>query len=155
MYEKLIALEQNMNLQLRLVAVDKTRFDVSSAHQGRLYLVSKAAEPFNIARANHYCRLSGGYLVELDDSQEYQFVFGLASAIGGANTFWTGANDIDNEGTFVFYNNKKPAAELAWSGGQPDNAGGFEDCVEIRLDFGGLNDWICDQSGKFVCEVPI
>ena len=153
--KKLNSLEQNINLQFRLSGIDKGRFDVSSVYEGRVYLVSKAEEVFNIARANNYCRESGGYLVELDDGQEYQFVFNLVSTIRGANSFWTGGNDIEEEGTWVYYNSKKPVPQLSWSGGQPDNMGGHEDCMEIRLNFGGLNDWLCNQPGKFICEIPI
>ncbi|KAK3734726.1 hypothetical protein RRG08_059908 [Elysia crispata] len=121
LHEKLSSLEQNFNLQFRLLGFDKVRFDVSSVYQGRVYLVSKAVEVFNIARANNYCR----------------------------------GNYIDKEGTWVYYNSKKPVPHLSWTGGQPDNDGGLEDCMKIRLDFGGLNDWYCNQSGKVVCEIPI
>ena len=155
--EKMSSLEQNINLKFRLLgtSIDTGRFDVSSVYQGRVYLVSKKVRIFNITTANILCRKSGGYLVELDDAQEYQFVFNLVSTIRGANSFWTGGNDIKKEGTWVYYNSKKPVPKLSWTRGQPDNFGGREDCMEFRLNFGGLNDWLCYRKGKFICEIPI
>ncbi|GFR61885.1 C-type lectin [Elysia marginata] len=152
--DRLKSFEQDMRSRFVMLGIDRARFDVSGIYQGRLYLVSKTQEAFNIARANEYCKQSGGYLVELDDTPEYQFVFNLVNKIRGANSFWTGANDIDREGHFVFYNSKKPLPTLTWSGGQPDGLRD-EDCMEIRLNFGGLNDWLCNQVGKYVCEVPL
>ena len=150
--------QRDMNGQFRMlgVGVDKSRFEISGTYRNTLYLVSKTQAVFNIANANKFCRESGGYLVELDDKEEYQFVKDLVTRIGGANSFWTGGNDIDSEGTFVYYNSKKPVPPNLWSSPQPDNAGGHEDCMEIRLNFGGaINDWMCTQSGKYVCELPL
>ncbi|GFO31298.1 collectin-11 [Plakobranchus ocellatus] len=152
---KLETFQQNQNLHFKMMAIDKGSFDVSDISKGRVYLASKAQAAFNIGAANQACKSSGGHLVEFDDDEEYQFVYDFATRTGGANTFWTGANDIEREGHFVYFNSKKPVPTLtAWSSGQPDNADGSEDCIEIRLTF-GLNDWICSQTGKFVCEVEL
>ena len=131
-------------------------FDVSDTYKDGMYLVTKTAADFNIASANYFCRLYGGYLVELDDFEEYQFVSDLVSKILGANSFYTGGNDIDSEGTFVYYNSKKPVPQNIWTGGKPSNSNGNEHCMEIRIDADSkINDFICSGFGKYVCEVPL
>jgi cysteine-rich repeat protein len=40
-----------------------------------------------------------------------------------------------------------------WGGGQPDDSGGKEDCVEFAAGFGpGINDRNCDDSLNYLCE---
>ena len=151
----------DMNGQFKIPGIDRSRFEVSDKYRNTVYLVSKTEENFNIASANNFCRESGGYLVELDDMEEYQFVRGLVTRIEGATYFWTGGNDIDEEGTFVYYDSKKPVPPNLWTYGvgrptQPDDYRGQEDCMEISLRWGGaLNDDVCTQPGKYVCERPL
>ncbi|GFO31295.1 perlucin c protein [Plakobranchus ocellatus] len=153
---KLETFQSNVNRQLKMMTIDKGSFDVSDISKGRVYLASKAQAAFNIGAANQACKSSGGYLVELDDDEEYQFVYDFVTRTGGANNFFTGGNDIDREGQFVYFNSKKSVPSLTkWAPGQPNNHGGSEDCMEIRLSLKGLNDWICSATGKFVCEVEL
>ena len=139
----------------RIALISTARFDVSDVYNERVYLVTKAAEDFNLGSANKVCRKSGGYLVELDDTEEYQFVYDLVSKIGGASDFFTGGNDVNREGYFVYYNSGKPVPKLTWKRGQPDNTQGKEHCMEFSLFYGALNDCPCYAKGKYVCEVPL
>ena len=152
---KLDFMRDTMLSEFRMMKIDRSRYDVSGVHNDRVYLASKSVETFNLANANSFCRAMGGYLVELDDAQEYRFVFDFVSSIRGTNNFWTGGNDADREGHFVYYNSKKPVPNLTWVGGQPDNGSGTEDCMQINLHLGGLNDDQCYNKGKYVCEVPL
>ncbi|GFO31301.1 C-type lectin-related protein 1 [Plakobranchus ocellatus] len=152
---KLKFFQSNLNLQLKMVTINDGGFDVSDISKGRVYLASKAHMAFNIGAANQTCKSSGGYLVELDDREEFQFVSDFATLIGGTVHFWTGCNDIEREGHFVYFNSKKPVPFWAWASNQPDNGGAGEDCVEIRLNFDGLNDLPCDTVGNIVCEVEL
>ena len=152
--ETLAANLQDMNGQFKMREIDRSRFEVSHKYRNTVYLVSKTEANFNIASANNFCRESGGYLVELDDTDESRFVKDLVTRIGGANIFWTGGNDIDSEGTFVYYNSKKPVPPNLWSGSEPNNFGGNEDCMEISVS-GAIYDNECTQSGKYVCELPL
>ncbi|GFN76347.1 collectin-11 [Plakobranchus ocellatus] len=156
MSEKLETFKKNLNFQIKMMAIDKSRFDVSNVSKNRVYLASKVQAAFKIQAANEACKSSGGYLVEFDDDEEYRFVYDFLHRTGGANTFWTGGNDIEKEGQFVYFNSKKLVPSLTgWSHEQPDNANDNEDCMEIRLNYEGFNDWTCDESGKFVCEVEL
>ncbi|GFO22464.1 LOW QUALITY PROTEIN: perlucin c protein [Plakobranchus ocellatus] len=153
---KLESFQQNQIIRFKMVRIDQGRFDVSGISKGRMYLASYPKERFVLEVNNRECKSAGGYLVELDDDEEYQFVYDFVTRIRGSNTFWTGGNDIEKEGHFVYFNSKKPVPPLTvWWPGQPDNTANEEHCMEIRLSVGGLNDWGCHQVGKFVCEVEL
>ena len=154
---RLHELEQNMIRQFRLLRIDRSRYDVSDIYSDSVYAVSKSVGPFSIASDNNYCAMSGGYLVEIDDLQEYNLVLKLVSNIGGAEDFLTGGNDIHSEGHFVYYHSKKPVPRLPWKPGQPNNYDGVDDCMGIQLNDRLLNDRPCYSgwSGKYVCEIPL
>ena len=149
------SLRDQLSVKNRLAAINRDKFYVSRTHNNRVYLVRKAVESFNLARANRLCGESGGYLVEFDDTEELQLVLGIVSKVGGTDSFFTGGNDVDWEGHFVYYNSKKPVPNLRWRRGQPDNGRGSEDCMQIKVSWGALNDDQCYERGKYVCEVPL
>ncbi|GFO43379.1 C-type lectin domain family 4 member f isoform x1 [Plakobranchus ocellatus] len=152
---KLKAFQSDLNLQIKMATIDKGNFYVSDISKDRVYLVSKTKASFNIGAANQACKSNGGYLVELDNHEEFQFVSDFLTLTGGDGPFWTGANDIEREGYFYYFNSKKQIPAWAWVPNRADNLHYHEDCVEIRLDLGGLNDNFCDKKGKIVCEVEL
>ncbi|KAK3748706.1 hypothetical protein RRG08_019413 [Elysia crispata] len=150
-HEKFSSLKENIIRQLFMFADGiNDEFDESRIHQGRVYILTKKRKQFNIAKANKYCRKFGGYLVEIDGKDEMKFVQNLLLPTDKWSHFFTGVNDIDKEGKFVFYHSKKPVPKLKWASGQPDSYG---DCVEINGGF--LNDLPCDIARRVICEVPI
>ena len=49
-----------------------------------------------------------------------------------------------------------PLSYTNWYAGQPDNAGGFEDCMEINYKTPGKwNDSPCTEKRKYVCQPPL
>ena len=129
------------------------KFDVSAVFQGRRYLVSHALASFNIRIADFLCEAMGGYLTEIEDKEEYDFLFEILKGVGGDN-FFTGANDIDEEGVWTYWHSGKPVTYVNWASGQPDNYKN-EDCMEINFELNAFNDRHCTANAKFVCEVPV
>ena len=109
--------------------------------------------PFNIEDSDYQCELLGGYLAELNDRNEYYFVFNYVKDLEGIK-FMTGGNDREVEGKWKFYHSQTDVIYPNWYRGQPDSAGGNEDCLMIRINFGASNDAPCDVTAKFICEVP-
>ncbi|MCY2961819.1 MAG: FG-GAP-like repeat-containing protein [Planctomycetota bacterium] len=73
---------------------------------------------------------AGGYLASITTSAEQTWVQG---AFGPYSTwkYWIGLNDIATEGQFVWANGE-PFSYANWNSGQPDNAGGVDDAVELQ-----------------------
>ena len=60
---------------------------------------------------------------------------------------WTGLNDITTEDLFHWPNGSQVTYER-WSEGQPDNAHGYQNCVQMKVNYilpGGLEDSGCDK----------
>ena len=95
--------------------------------------------------AEQDCEHDGpAHLAVLDNDGEKDAMRG---AIGGDT--WLGVTDIVSEGTF-FKVTTGVATYLPWDPGEPNNAGGNEDCVELKGS--GLNDEGCDRSHGYACE---
>ena len=152
---KIDAIYRSSRVQSVLLYADQIKFDISDVYKDTVYLASKHEEPFNIKRANNACVAARGYLVELVDDEEYNFVFDFVKRVGGSKSFMTGGNDMAHEGKFFYFNSGKPVpASLTWASGNPDNANNAEDCMEFLIGR-GLNDRPCQSRSKFVCEVPL
>ena len=94
---------------LRLAKLVLDKFDVSAVFQGRRYYVTKALASFSIRIADFLCEAIGGYLTEIEDKEEYDFLFEFLKGVGG-DDFFTGANDIDEEGVWTYWHSEKPVA---------------------------------------------
>ncbi|GFN96774.1 mannose-binding protein c [Plakobranchus ocellatus] len=122
-------------------------------YRGSKYMVSKNAEPFDLAKMNGRCKGSGGYLLQLDSYREYRYVKYELALLRERRLVYTGITDLGSEGRFYNYNDKKPAAYLRWRRRQPDNWRGYEHCV--NLTYYGLNDIGCDGNALYICEIPV
>ncbi len=101
----------------------------------------------NWDEARAICQKFGPFdLTSINDSTENTFIDGFQTA----DSAWIGANDIDNEGTFVWVNGE-PFSYTNWRAGEPNDQGG-EDCTEIYAD-ADWNDLPCSEPNEFICEV--
>ncbi len=73
----------------------------------------------------------GGHLVTIDDAAENDWVWETFQPSGGP--FWIGLNDVIQEGVHVWVNGTPTSYTNWWvGGGEPNDAGGVEDAVEIK-----------------------
>ena len=113
-----------------------------------VYLLCTAPEVRTArADADAACSALGGRLVAIDDLTENRALF-AAGAIG-----WIGLDDIESEGEFRWLDDTR-AGFAWWAGGEPNNSGGNEHCVEMTAD-GHWNDLPCDTARGFTCEVDV
>ena len=72
---------------------------------------------------------------------------------------WIGASDIKTEGNFVYVDGVRATQQnTRWHTGQPDNARGIEDCVDINKagwPDNSANDESCAYRAFALCEKPI
>lgn len=126
--------------------------DVSTARGSRFTTHALSADA-HTARA--ICRKygPGADLVWFDDLVQEQVIAGLLRGWMGPIRFWTGINDLAQEGTWVRGDGESPGY-LNWDLGQPDDADGFGDCVENTVN-GAWNDTDCRDTHTFVCRQPL
>ncbi len=95
------------------------------------------------------CESDGGHLVVIDDAAEQALV---AMQIQGAS-IWIGLSDHASEGTMVWVTGE-PLVFDAFSKGEPNDANGIEDCVQISDDQSRVwNDKGCRAAVfEYVCE---
>ena len=78
---------------------------------------------------------------------------------GKGHDAWIGASDIETEGRFVYLDGVTVTQQnIEWIKGQPDDAGGNEDCVHFNLydrPDNRANDYNCEKSIYALCEKRI
>jgi hypothetical protein len=80
-----------------------------------------------------------------------------------AGLWWTGANDLDTEKSFVWEGTGDAVVNaFAWTCDNPDNTGGDEDCgylvslpVEKFHPYWIVNDAPCDNVISSICELTL
>jgi hypothetical protein len=87
-------------------------------------------------------------LVTIESSVVNAFL--VENARRGPGTWWIGLNDIEVEGVFVWPDGT-PATYTNWNEGEPNDAGGIEDCVEMSAATGLWNDSPCDVARAYIC----
>lgn len=132
-----------------IVVCGSTTCDMQT-HNGHDYLFCDGQESWTDARAT--CASQGMSLVTLDDAEEEAWVNRLASA-HSTQKWWIGLNDRASEGTFV-WDGGDAVSYTNWYAGEPNNAGGDEDCAQLNRFYPepGWNDEPCSLHLRFICE---
>jgi hypothetical protein len=143
----------------------------------RCYLLIREQLTWDAARTRCGGLPGGAHLVAYSDRAEFDVLAGvLADVFGVAEAVWTGANDIDAEGSYTWENGEPLVASgFPWNeaGGQPNNgddggvagaggeggAGGApgpgQDCAVAANGSGFLlHDRNCSDTEIFLCERP-
>ena len=100
----------------------------------------------NWQEAENACAVDGAHLAVINDAEENSQLDSPAN-----NQFlWIGYTDQQTEGQWVWVTgNSHPYTK--WKGGEPNNQGGNEDCVEFRDD-ATWNDLPCMNTIGYICE---
>jgi len=129
----------------------------SASFRGHRYLLSKPTLR-DITKSDSLCRLFGGYLVEIDDKAEYDFVWNFAIVDHNIDYLTLGATDMDKEGDWRFLYSKRPVVFQKHGDGLTGGAG--NNCMEIWKEYNGYVDEPCfgpnnrkHVEGNFLCEV--
>ncbi|GFO06685.1 collectin-11 [Plakobranchus ocellatus] len=137
---------------LRVLTIDVTRFYVSNILGNSVYSVSKSERALNLRSMNAICRLTGGFVLEFEHLGEQFFVADFIKSLGPGE-YYIGANDVETEGTFVYYNSGKPVTNVLWAEGEPKSSGENEDCVQLTRS--GLKNVSCGRVAKVICKTRL
>ena len=103
-------------------------------------------EPLPFADAEQAFVVLGGHLASIHTAQVNAFI----AVLGGLGAY-VGGTDAASEGTFV-WTDGSPFDFTNWLGGEPNNSGDGEDCLQINDSLGGWNDVPCGGA-HFVCKL--
>ncbi|XP_072046222.1 hyalin-like [Amphiura filiformis] len=117
-----------------------------SSNGGYCYYLSRQRVTFSDAK--RVCETKGSVLASIHSAQEKGHILGLRT---GTEQVWIGLHDKVSEGTFLWIDDTS-VDYTDWPGGQPNNAGGNEDCAELRTLDGRWNDLPCTTTIGYVCK---
>ncbi|MEP7195958.1 MAG: HYR domain-containing protein [Saprospiraceae bacterium] len=121
-------------------------FIYMGTYNGSQYFCSLTTATWN--EANNYCKSIGANLAVINSQAENNYI---ASKLMGA-TAYIGLHDSNVEGLFEWVDNSNTNF-INWYPGQPNNANGDQDYVEILPD-GTWNDQYTNTYREFICEIP-
>ncbi|CAC5367790.1 unnamed protein product [Mytilus coruscus] len=108
-----------------------------------------AWEELTWSQAKDNCKEKNSDLVKIEDENEELWIEGLMPD----SKIWIGANDIENEGRWIWSSDNTTLQYFPWRSGQPDNYNNEEHCAQIFSDKdGGWNDIGCSERLSFTCE---
>jgi len=95
----------------------------------------------------------GSSLAKISTAEENYFVIDLMTKGNENFGFWMGANDISNEGSYVWLDGSK-VSFADWNSGEPNNWRGNEDCGHWKIPAGWKwNDASCKYRMSSVCQM--
>ncbi|VDH97766.1 mannose receptor, C type [Mytilus galloprovincialis] len=119
----------------------------------RCYFFSTDKKPWHEAEVE--CRNLGGYLTQVTDSAENSWIVSMITSKKVIQQdYWMGATDF-TEGDWRWVNDLSKVHFTNWNSGQPDNAGGKEDCSHFWHGHNyKWNDHVCSNLFGYICESP-
>ena len=141
---------------LTAVGQDFDGLTVAYATDSSLFMTSEGYLSWDGAQA--FAASIGGHLATFASYTENQEILPSVNSNGGTGGYWFGVRQPingaePNEGwgwvtgeSLTFTN---------WSGSEPDNVNGFEDCGELNSSNGTWNDNNCTGLRRFVVEVAL
>ncbi|XP_005103184.1 perlucin-like protein [Aplysia californica] len=159
---KVTHLESTLNGLKSQVDNSKDAITLASAnYKGSHYFVTEQRYG-NAQEANRLCQLYGGYLVEINDRQEFDFVtdFLFNQSVSHPEIIgaWVGATDEGHEGSWRFMTSGGNMSTLVWQHLEPSGGAG-ENCMNIEIPFKVMNDYPCFRGDgmhlqAILCEIP-
>ncbi|XP_069121159.1 perlucin-like protein isoform X3 [Argopecten irradians] len=125
------------------------------SYEGACYLFIYS-EKDTWLEASSRCNILHGYLADILDRNENEFLKNELRRTHASGCFYIGATDVEFEGHWLWQNSDTPAHFFDWGYSEPQNAGGGEDCVcmDSRKNF----QWIdvpCHSHRHVLCKTRI
>jgi len=98
------------------------------------------------------CEELGGVFASIASEDEYAAFLRATRGLQWTS-WWLGLSDSRVEGVFEWVDGE-PLVFTRWSGGEPNDSGGREDCAQMMPWNGLWNDLDCTRRLPFVCQRP-
>ena len=152
------ALQQNLSeIQTYLKKLQAVTCEVEGRHHsvyrnGRCYMISFDDATWDNAFA--LCREKGGYLVEINDDAELEFLQKVFLRFYKHNHFWTGATFRADRGQVLYNQSGEPVPKDYWA--WKESAYMYEGNCATMQQFCDLRLYMrsCREFNPFVCEKP-
>lgn len=118
---------------------------------GRRYCLYPS--PTTWASAESRCQEHGGHLATVQSPAEESALLETLGNSAGPPRLWIGLAE-PSEGRWL-WSNAAPVSFSAWNAGEPNNAGGSENCGEWLFPGGRWNDLDCGLTEPFLCEAKL
>nr|BAD98919.1 mannose-binding lectin [Lethenteron camtschaticum] len=143
--KQLAALQKQVDRLKSIFAV------AASKESGKVHQLARAKLTY--ADARRHCRGLGGELAAPRSASDNE---ALRLVVPAGEYAYIGVDDTGREGTFTYAaGGGGPLGYNNWNAGEPNNAGGDEDCAVIVANGGKWNDVRCSRECHFVCELPL
>ncbi|KAI8773585.1 Neurocan core protein [Biomphalaria glabrata] len=135
----------------------KSLFHVSPVFQGRRYYLSRRQASNEIYVAQSTCAFFGGYLAEIDSSEEHSFIANFVNQIKDLPFGAAYIGLTENNGVWTNIYSKNDSTFLPWGHSEPNNHEKNEFCVVLeRATNWRYNDISCYYNDilRYLCEIP-
>lgn len=118
------------------------------------YGVAPSFSPTTWQNAKSACESAKGHLVTITSTAEANLVWDNMDGFTDTGPRWIGYSDLASEGSWSWVTGEAnpPGFSALWASGEPNDAGGSEDCAEFRYSQFNWNDNQCTVSHYFWCE---
>ncbi|KAH3792175.1 perlucin-like [Dreissena polymorpha] len=105
--------------------------------------------------AKRWCESQNGYLAAIANYDENEFLKTQLRRLAPTVHIWLGGTDIAAEHNWVWAYTWEPFGFSDWNTGEPNNAGGQEDCLTYLVGLYLWNDLWCGSELAYICEKPL
>lgn len=151
---KLESRQKSLSIAVTLLAAQDD-FKLSHyVHNSKIYMVQREKDFFDMNTTNSRCSSHGGYLAEINDSNELDFVLNFLKEVGSGN-YVIGASYSKQSDKYTYHHSGDPVPDGLWSQGEPIKYSNDE-CVAVDTNGKSLATTCCTCSKvKYVCEIPL
>ncbi|XP_060064868.1 C-type mannose receptor 2-like [Ylistrum balloti] len=103
--------------------------------------------------AKNSCATNNAHMLRIDNTAVNTFIHSILY-VNGPRYVWTGANDLDSDGVFVWEDSGDPANYTDWRLNSPRKNNDFPRCARLKLGE-GWNDIACTNLVKYVCQTKV
>ncbi|KAK6969914.1 neurogenic locus Notch protein [Biomphalaria glabrata] len=123
-------------------------------HNNTKYYLSKFGA-LDAEDADSRCKSLGGYLMEVDDEEEFEIASNLANDTDVDKAYIAGS-DYETEGTWIYPRTGQKNTFVKLSSSKYHSNPSTQDCLEIAFKFdSGIHDVSCDSDNAYFCEVEV